>query len=125
MHAHRFLTVALVLALALSACGGDESPDGKFDQAAPGGKADAYYGECEIRQALAWVNDPDVSYQTMKDFGVHSRASKNIIAYRDGPDGIPYTGDDDYFDDDCHVNYIDRDFNVDDYQHDDSQRLVR
>jgi len=97
MRAHRFLTVLLTLALA--ACGGTESPDGKFDPAAPGGKADAYYGECEIRQVLAWVNDPEVSIEVMKNFGVHTRACKNIIAYRNGPDGIPGSGDDDYFDD--------------------------
>jgi len=99
MRADRFLTALLILALTLPACGGDESPDGKYDPAAPSGKADSYYGECEIRQVLAWVNDPEVSAQVMKDEGVHSRAANNIIEYRDGPDGIPGTGDDDYFDD--------------------------
>ncbi len=99
MRFYRLLASMFVLSLALSACGGDEPPDGKFDEAAPDGKADAYYGECEIRQVLAWVNDPEVSLRLMKDFGVHSRASKNIIAHRDGPDGIPGTEDDDYFDD--------------------------
>jgi len=99
MRAPRFFSALLTLALALSACGGDESPDGKLDPAAPGGKADAYYGECEIRQVLAWVNDPEVSAGDLKEFGVHSRAANNIIDYRDGPDGIPGTADDDYFDD--------------------------
>ena len=99
MRAHRYLTALLVLALVMPACGGDESPDGKYDPAAPGGKADAYYGECEIMQVLAWVNDPEVSVEVMKDAGVHTRASKNIVNHRNGPDGISFTGDDDYFDD--------------------------
>jgi phosphatidylserine/phosphatidylglycerophosphate/cardiolipin synthase-like enzyme len=46
---------------------------------------------------LAWVNDPDVSVEVLKDSGVHTRASKNIMAYRDGPDGIAGSEDDDYF----------------------------
>ena len=99
MRALRFITALSILTLALSACGGTDSPDGKYDPAAPGGKADAYYGECEIRQVLAWVNDPEVTSQTLKDFDVHSRASNNIIEYRNGPDGIAGTEDDNYFDD--------------------------
>jgi phosphatidylserine/phosphatidylglycerophosphate/cardiolipin synthase-like enzyme len=48
---------------------------------------------------LAWVNDPEVSCQSLRESGVHSRAGKNIIAHRDGPDAVPGTADDDYFDD--------------------------
>jgi phosphatidylserine/phosphatidylglycerophosphate/cardiolipin synthase-like enzyme len=99
MHTHRLTVLALVTALALTGCAGETSPDGKTEEAAPDGKADDIYGECPIRQMVAWVNDPEVSAEVMKDNGVHSRGARNIAAYRDGPDELAGTADDNYFDD--------------------------
>ncbi|MBN2493359.1 MAG: hypothetical protein JXR96_02110 [Deltaproteobacteria bacterium] len=88
------------LALAmLAACGADGGGDGRDDAIAPAGKADFLYGECEVRQVLAYVNDLQVDEARLKADGVHSRAAGHIIAYRDGPDGKPGTVDDEYFDD--------------------------
>lgn len=97
---------SLALGVLALACGGDDtapdgdvSPDGKMEEAAPGGKADAVYGACQVREAVAWVNDVDVSYEVMRAAGVHTVASRNIIEHRNGPDGVVGTEDDDYFDD--------------------------
>ena len=78
---------------------GESSPDGELEEAAPGGKADAVYGACEVREAIAWLNDVDVSYETLRAKDVHTRAARNLIAHRDGTDGLAGTEDDDYFDD--------------------------
>jgi len=90
----------LVPIVLLAACSsGDSSPDGKDEEAFDPGKADSVYGECQIRQLVAWVNDPTLTVDMLKAAGVHTRAAKNIVAYRDGLDALPGTADDDYFDD--------------------------
>ena len=97
----------VVLGLSVLSCGGGDdgapneeaSPDGELEEAAPGGKADAVYGACQVREAVAWVNDVDTTYDSLRSAGVHSRAARNIIAHRDGADGLAGTEDDDYFDD--------------------------
>jgi phosphatidylserine/phosphatidylglycerophosphate/cardiolipin synthase-like enzyme len=76
----------------------EQSPDGKYAPAAPGGKADSIYSDCELRQVVAWVNDPALAAADLKAAGIHSRAADNIVVYRDGADGMPQTEDDNYFD---------------------------
>lgn len=51
------------------------------------------------RATLALVNDPAVDTPLLDDeVGLDSRAAKNIIAHRNGADGVVGTGDDDRFD---------------------------
>ncbi len=96
---HRFFYLGmLTLALTLVACT-TESGDGKDDLIAEPGKADFLYGECEVRQVLAYVNDLEVDADRLKSDGVQTRSANNIIAHRDGTDALPGTDDDDYFDD--------------------------
>ena len=92
---------AIILSLAAglaAACGSTEEGDGKLDELAPGGKADGLYGECEVRQVLAYVNDPATTYEQMKADGIYSRSAKNILAYRAGADRVDGTEDDQVFD---------------------------
>ena len=94
-----YLLLVLSLVVLGLACGGETSPDGRDEPVAGGDKADDVYGECPVRQLVAWVNDPEVSAEVLQAAGVHSRAARNIAAHRDGADGLAGTEDDDYFDD--------------------------
>ncbi len=84
----------IALGLLVAACGGSTAGDGKTEQLAEPGKADGLYGACEVKQVLAYVNDPEVTLEVMKADGIYTRSAKNIIAYRNGPDGVPGTDDD-------------------------------
>lgn len=99
MHVHRLGILVLAASFTMIACGEDLPSDGKLDPAAPPGKADDVYGACQVDQLLAWVNNPATSVEVLKKAGVHTRAARNIVAYRNGPDGLPATGDDNPFDD--------------------------
>jgi phosphatidylserine/phosphatidylglycerophosphate/cardiolipin synthase-like enzyme len=86
------------LALGCLGCGaGGEDGDGQLDELAPAGKADGLYGECEVAQVLAYANDPDSTLDKMKADGIYTRAANNIVAFRDGADGLPGTSDDRVF----------------------------
>ncbi len=86
--------------LSLVACGQTQQDgDAKSDPIAPAGKADGMYGECEVKQVLVYVNDLDNTLDVMKSDGIYTRAAKNIVEHRDGPDGVAGTEDDDFFDD--------------------------
>lgn len=78
------------VALALGACGGEEpaasgeAPDtADAVIAAAGGKADSLVSECELQAMLDLVNDEQVDDEALKARGVHTRAARNIVAYRD------------------------------------------
>ncbi|MEZ4462479.1 MAG: phospholipase D-like domain-containing protein [bacterium] len=88
-----------VLALTFAACVSDDtsSPDGEFDVAFAGGKADSMIGECETNALLGKLNNPETSAEGLKDAGIHTRAANNIIAQRNGLDALPGTEDDFYF----------------------------
>lgn len=94
----RAARVLLALSLAaVSACGGApgaDSPDGRDDAIADPGKADAVWGECEVREVLGLVNDLGTTAESLKAAGVHTRAANNIAAYRAGVDGVLGTEDD-------------------------------
>ncbi|HSA24498.1 MAG TPA: phospholipase D-like domain-containing protein, partial [Myxococcota bacterium] len=94
----RLFRCALGLAL-VAGCGG-EAPDedGLDDDIAVPGKADDAWGACQVRQVLAWVNEPTTSAAVLKTIGLTSRPCKNIVSHRDGQDRLPTTADDDLFD---------------------------
>lgn len=80
------LTVALVT---LAACIGDEElcPDGEFEDGADVGKADgSSFSDCELDAVLELVNDPTTTEALLRTGGVHSRAARNIVTYRDTRD---------------------------------------
>lgn len=52
---------------------------------------------CDEPAVLTLVNDPATTPQDLKDIGVYSRGADNLIAWRDGEDGVPGTSDDDLF----------------------------
>lgn len=98
-HAPRISPVALATTLLLvAACGqGSFGSDIARHDDYVSGKADAY-GACESTRALAFVNDPATTAEVLKGVGVRSRARRNILTHRDGPDGVAGTADDDLFD---------------------------
>jgi len=93
-----------LLAIVVLGCGGATDPagelpaDGEYDSAIGAGKADAPWSDCEVREVLAFVNDPDTTDAALKAAAVHTRARRNILDVRNGPDGLPGTEDDERFD---------------------------
>ncbi len=98
-------TKTLITILALGAlvggCAGDaDYLDGEDDGFAIG-KADGAIeeGSAEARAVLAVVNDATVNFEILDDdAGLNSRAARNIIDHRNGPDGLAASDDDDLFD---------------------------
>lgn len=84
------LLLAMIASLIVVGCGetGEEvSPDGQFEDGADAGKSDgSEFSECELASVLEWVNNPATTEQTLRDEGVHTRAARNIIDYRDNQD---------------------------------------
>jgi phosphatidylserine/phosphatidylglycerophosphate/cardiolipin synthase-like enzyme len=98
----RVLASLLLAALLTPAggCGGDDPLDGEA-AGFPDGKADGGIdeGSAEARAVLALVNDRRVDVATLDgEGGLHLTAATNIVAHRDGPDGVPGTADDDPYD---------------------------
>jgi phosphatidylserine/phosphatidylglycerophosphate/cardiolipin synthase-like enzyme len=91
----------LFVALALTACdtGTSESGDGRDDSFLVTAKGDSPYGSCAGLQVLSLVNDPLVDVDALRTAGVTSRSADEILAYRNGPDGVAYSADDEIFDD--------------------------
>jgi hypothetical protein len=93
-------------ALACTALACTSAVDGDEEDASFGGsfaKADGRYTECQLRAVLAFVNQStttrDVLAELLSQYSSGRKASENIIAHRNGPDGQHGTGDDDIFDD--------------------------
>src|SRR5262245_5585687 len=93
----RPIALALVASTAmLSACAGldagQQSDDATQQVAVPGSP--------EARAILALVNDPKVGLRELDiDAGLTKTAAVNILAHRNGPDGIVGTADDNPFED--------------------------
>ncbi len=99
----------MILALALGACGtpAETSPDAEDAVAFVDGKTDdSGYSECELETAVAHLNDPATTVDGLRADGMHSRAARNLIEHRDGPDGVAGTDDDDLFDDIVEVDDV-------------------
>ncbi len=99
------LLIAIMCALtSLVGCTPEDGPDGPGDSegASFGGnlaKADGVYSLCQMLNVLEVVNESVTTVASLTDAGVRSNAAQNIIEHRNGPDGMPGTGDDDIFDD--------------------------
>lgn len=78
------------------ACGGETTPpDAENEIVFPGGKADeAGYTDCEVGAVVEHLNAPSTTWQALRSDGVHTRAAKNLMLHRDGPDGVFGTADD-------------------------------
>jgi phosphatidylserine/phosphatidylglycerophosphate/cardiolipin synthase-like enzyme len=79
----------------------DEAGDGEHDSIAIGkGDGSIDPDSFEAKAVLLAVNDREVSMTELDiDAALDKRAAENIIAHRDGADGMAGTGDDDLFDD--------------------------
>ncbi len=76
------------------------SPDARDAVGVSAGKADGSgFSDCELSAVVTWLNDAATTQQVVHDAGVHIRASRNLMAHRNGPDGVFGTSDDDLFDD--------------------------
>jgi phosphatidylserine/phosphatidylglycerophosphate/cardiolipin synthase-like enzyme len=50
--------------------------------------------DCTETQLLGWLNDPDTTFDDLKDIGLHTQAANNLVATRNGADGVAGTPDD-------------------------------
>lgn len=93
------LASSLALALVtLTGCMADDAMDGRDDVGLGGGKADGEeLSDCAKREIPAYLNS-GVTAAELEAAGVHTRAAKNLAAYRDGADGTFGTDDDNLFD---------------------------
>ncbi len=92
------LAPAFALALTLTACVADDSPDGKDAVGLGGGKADGEeLSDCQKREIINLLND-GATADALATAGVHERAARELAAHRDGADGEFGTPDDDLFD---------------------------
>lgn len=91
----RSLLSLLVLGGALAACdAGDGTGTAESDHVEGLGE-----GSAAALSVLALVNDRDHDATGMRTVArLDSRAARNVLAHRDGPDGAPRTDDDDLFD---------------------------
>ena len=105
-------TFSLLSGLTLSACAqpsptSDASPDAADAVAIAGGKADeSGFTECELQTVVAHLNDPATTADGLRADGVHGRAASNLVAHRDGVDGLAGTEDDDLFVDILEVDAV-------------------
>jgi len=108
------LTLLLALMLLGAACAETaqpleeaSSPDAENAEALIPGKADeSGYSWCELDHVVAWVNLATTDYEELRAGGVHGAAARRIPAYRNGPDGISGTDDDNRFDDIYEVDAV-------------------
>lgn len=98
-----------LLLACLLGCAGPVDPEGGDG---PGGKADgavaALEGTREGHGVLRLLNDGEsTTFELLDDeVGLDRRAAANLVAHRDGPDGIFGTADDDPFDDVAEVDAV-------------------
>lgn len=64
-----------------------------------GGKADGQFTDCELAEVLKYVNESTSTVEALQGAQLSEQAAHAIVAYRNGPDGQPGTGDDEVFDD--------------------------
>lgn len=92
------LTSLIALASAIAACSADA---GTGDDFGGGAKLEPVtMPEHEAALVVQFVNDPATTVDLLDtDVGIDRRAAQNIIAHRNGPDGVYPSADDDPFDD--------------------------
>ena len=77
---------------------GDGSPDGADEVGITAGKGDGSgFSECELQKVVELLNDASTDLGMLRNAGVHSRAAGNLMAHRNGQDGVFGTGDDQPF----------------------------
>ncbi len=95
---HRFTGFVSVLALAAAAGCAPTAPDRQSEDIG-GVRIDVEEGSAEALAILALVNDPAVDVVLLDDdVGLDKRAAENIVAHRNGVDGVVSTADDNPFD---------------------------
>jgi len=90
----------LWVALLASGCslfpGSNEATDARDAAAFEAGER-VDLDDCTVRSVLGFVNDPQTDLYTLKNAGIHTQASKNIVKIRNGQDSRPGTDDDQLF----------------------------
>lgn len=106
----QWMSLGALVALLSFGCAGSEqeaSPDGEQEDGVTAGKADGSdFSDCELSQVLEWVNDPQTLVDTLRDAGVHTRAARNIIEYRDELDDNHFFDDIEELDDVYYVGPV-------------------
>ncbi|MEM6957604.1 MAG: phospholipase D-like domain-containing protein, partial [Myxococcota bacterium] len=99
----------LSILLALVGCASESasSPDSENAVAVPGGKADDLsHSPCTVGAVVDLLNDPDITADSLRAGGLHTRAANNIVQTRLGPDGQRGTDDDVFFADIVEVDDV-------------------
>jgi hypothetical protein len=68
----------------------EESPDGIDDRGIDGKADGSQLSECETAKILELLNG-GVNADDLERSGVHARAAKELVAYRNGADALPNT----------------------------------
>jgi len=84
---------AILSGCAAAALGSGSDVDGIHDRA---DNLDAFT-DCNTDVVLALVNDPGTDADVLEEIDVHTQAANNVIASRNGEDGVPATADDHFF----------------------------
>lgn len=82
----------------LCACSSGRSPDAIDAEAFAFGEL-GDVSDCQAFAVLELLNAAATDANTLKDYGVHGRAANNLIATRNGQDGLAGTADDQLFGD--------------------------
>ena len=101
------MATALLLGTLGSGCRADDASPLNQDESAVSERSALVEGTPEAYGVIDLLNDPATTFALLDDdVRLDRRAAENIIAHRDGADGIVSTGDDDLFDDIAEVDAI-------------------
>ena len=99
-----FFVFSVIFASAYGCQGGNHGGDGKNDAFHDPLKGDNLELDeaCKLQHTVAFLNDPSTDSDTLAEVlaavSTGARAADNIVAHRDGPDGVFGTADDNLFD---------------------------
>jgi hypothetical protein len=103
---HHALAALLTMGAVANGCRSDDAEPVQ-EQAVVSGQSAIVEGTPEAYGVLALLNDPATSFTLLDDeVRLDKRAAENLIAHRDGPDGVFGSGDDDSFDDIAEVDAV-------------------
>ncbi len=88
-----------LLLVAVTGCLGGNAGDAKDDSfGGDGAKSDGLYTSCQLAEVIKFVNESTTTGDVLEGKGLSDDAARSIVSHRNGPDGMPGTGDDDVYD---------------------------